>query len=277
MSNSGLLSAGSLPSYDGAKIPSLQPNEQHSNTKPSNTEDNWMTLPLASNCSPGLEYLTQIDKFYVVKNIDRRASKITYIIKNGSAQKVYTAVEDYDKCCKICCNTTRPFDIRVLDSQEREVLNFHRPLGCQSCWCFCCLQSVEVTASGVTCGFIEQSWSLFVSKFRICDATGKTVLVIKGPYINQIVTKFQIFSSDGKTEVGNVSALRAMALQEQFSDVVHFSASFPMDLDVNIKSVLMAASILIDCLFLKSAQEIRAIHAAQTGFHLGHCLSMCLH
>lgn len=277
MPNSNLLSGNSLQSYDGAKMPSLQPKEQNSTTKPSNTEDNWMPLPLASNCPPGLEYLTKIDKFYVVKNIDRRASKITHLIKNESAQKVYTAVEEYDKCCMICCNTTRPFDISILDFQEREVLNLHRPLGCQSCWCPCCLQGVEVTASGTLCGFIKQSWSLCVSKFRICDANGKTVLLIKGPYINQIATKFQILSSDGKTEVGNVSALRAMALQEQFADVVHFSSSFPMDLDVNIKAVLLAASLLIDCLFLKSAQQRRVEHATEIGFEVGHCLTICLH
>ncbi|XP_015784558.1 phospholipid scramblase 2 [Tetranychus urticae] len=277
MSTTDLLSDDPLHAYDGAKNPSLQLKEQNSDAKPSKTEDNWMPLPLASNCPPGLEYLTKLDKFYVVKDENRRESNNTYHIKNDSAQKVYTAVEDYDKCCLICCNITRPFDIRVLDFQKREVLHFHRPLRCQSCWCPCCLQSVEVTASGNLCGFIKQSWSLFVSKFRICDATGKTVLLIKGPYINQIVTKFQILSSDGKTEVGNVSALRAVALQEQFADVVHFSSSFPMNLDVNIKAVLLAASILIDVMFLKSARMARISHAVETGWELGHCLHLCLH
>uniref|UniRef100_T1JZ57 Phospholipid scramblase n=1 Tax=Tetranychus urticae TaxID=32264 RepID=T1JZ57_TETUR len=213
-------------------------------------KDNWMPSPLVLNCPPGLEYLTKIDKFFVNKKHDPLESENKYLIKNDLAQKVYTAVEKYDKCCMICCNTTRPFDIKVFDFQEREVLNFNRPLGCQSCWCPCCLQSVKVTASGTLCGFIKQSWRPFSPKFRICDATGKTVLLIKGPCdITYILTKFKVLSCDGKTEVGHVSAYLASIIPKQLPND-HFSISFPMDLDFNIKAVLLAASILIVSIFI---------------------------
>ncbi|XP_015784561.1 phospholipid scramblase 2-like [Tetranychus urticae] len=260
-----------LNAYDGAKNPSLQLKDQNLDAKPSNTEDNWMPLPLASNCPPGLEYLTKIDKFYAAKDENRRESKNTYLIRNDSAQKVYTAVEDYDKCCLICCNTTRPFDIRVLDFQEREVLHFHRPLGCQSCWCPCCLQHVQVTASGVVCGFIKQTWSLRKTKFRLCDATGKTVLLIQGPSDHYLLNQFKVLSSDGKTVFGKVTALRAVKSQK------NFSISFPMDLDVNIKAVLLAAFILIDCLYYKRAPRTNSDFrsAFSVGWELGYCLAMC--
>ncbi|XP_025018667.1 phospholipid scramblase 2-like isoform X1 [Tetranychus urticae] len=295
MSYSISLPDNSLRSYYGAKKPFLQPKE-HSDAK-INFKDNWMPSPLVLNCPPGLEYLTKIDKFFVNKNHDPHELQNRYLIKNGLAEKVYTANEskissnvkpflivfssllrhsEYDKRCMICCNTNRLFDIKVFDFHEREVLNFHRTLGCQSCWCPCCLQSVEVTASGTLCGFIKQSWSPFLPKFRICDATGKTVLLIKGPCdINYILTKFKVLSCDGKTKVGHVSAHLASIIPEQLPND-HSSISFPMDLDFNIKAVLLAASILIDRLFYKSAQKTNGSLAIEAGCEVRHCLTLCL-
>ncbi|XP_015795681.1 phospholipid scramblase 2-like isoform X2 [Tetranychus urticae] len=274
MSYSISLPDNSLRSYYGAKKPFLQPKE-HSDAK-INFKDNWMPSPLVLNCPPGLEYLTKIDKFFVNKNHDPHELQNRYLIKNGLAEKVYTANEKYDKRCMICCNTNRLFDIKVFDFHEREVLNFHRTLGCQSCWCPCCLQSVEVTASGTLCGFIKQSWSPFLPKFRICDATGKTVLLIKGPCdINYILTKFKVLSCDGKTKVGHVSAHLASIIPEQLPND-HSSISFPMDLDFNIKAVLLAASILIDRLFYKSAQKTNGSLAIEAGCEVRHCLTLCL-
>ncbi|XP_015792443.1 phospholipid scramblase 2 [Tetranychus urticae] len=278
MSNPVPMPDDSLHSYDGAKLPSLQPKVQHSNTKPIKTEDGWMPMPKAYNCTPGLEYLTRIDTFLVSKKHDRDESKYTYLIKNNLDQKVYTAVEEYDECCMCCCSTTRPFDIRVFDSQKRDVINFYRPLGCQSCWLFCCLQILEVTASGTLCGFIEQSWSPFYTEFRICDATGKTVLLIKGPPEPYVLNQFKVLSTDGKTEVGNVQSLLPNLVQGRLADADHFSISFSMDLDVNIKAVLLAALILIDCLYNRSEYSgstydlTTALLAADA---IVHCLHMC--
>uniref|UniRef100_T1JZ60 Phospholipid scramblase n=1 Tax=Tetranychus urticae TaxID=32264 RepID=T1JZ60_TETUR len=301
MSYSISLPDNSLRSYYGAKKPFLQPKE-HSDAK-INFKDNWMPSPLVLNCPPGLEYLTKIDKFFVNKNHDPHELQNRYLIKNGLAEKVYTANEKYDKRCMICCNTNRLFDIKVFDFHEREVLNFHRlggssafnliadalsqyikivkpkiTLGCQSCWCPCCLQSVEVTASGTLCGFIKQSWSPFLPKFRICDATGKTVLLIKGPCdINYILTKFKVLSCDGKTKVGHVSAHLASIIPEQLPND-HSSISFPMDLDFNIKAVLLAASILIVSIFIDEigAQKTNGSLAIEAGCEVRHCLTLCL-
>ncbi|XP_015792621.1 phospholipid scramblase 1 [Tetranychus urticae] len=263
MSNPVLLSDDSSHSYDGAKLPSLQPKVQHSNTKPIKTGDDWMPMPQAYKCTPGLEYLTRIDTFLVSKKHDRDESKYTYLIKNNLDQKVYTAVEEYDQSCMCCCNTARPFDIKVFDFQQREVLNFHR---------------LEVTASGNLCGSIKQSVSPNSKEFRICDATGQTVLLIKGPSKPYVLNQFKVLSADGKTEVGNVQSLLPNLVQGRLADADHFSISFSLDLDVNIKAVLLAALILVDGLYNRSeysGSTYDSRRAFKSGYEIGHCLAMC--
>lgn len=62
---------------------------------------------------------------------------------------------------------------------------FHRPfkLTCRCCFCYspCCLQEMEITASGQVVGYILQKQDCCNPVFQICDANKKAVLEIKGP------------------------------------------------------------------------------------------------
>lgn len=59
---------------------------------------------------------------------------------------------------------------------------------------------------------------------------------------------FQVLSKDGKSEVGCIRKQWAGLLREAFTDADHFGITFPLDLDVNIKAVLLGACMLIVCL-----------------------------
>ena len=63
-----------------------------------------------------------------------------YEIRNSMGQRVYMAVEDTCCCTRNCCGSSRPFDIKVMDNQRKEVMHLERPLRCECCLCFCCLQ-----------------------------------------------------------------------------------------------------------------------------------------
>lgn len=150
----------------------------------------WMTIPQGiPNCPPGLEYLTSIDQLLVHQKVElleaftgfETANK--YTVKNTLGQKVYWAVEDTDCCTRNCCGPARPFDMKVLDFYQNEVLHFNRPLRCQSCCFPCCLQELEVSAPpGNVIGMVEQNWSIFTPQFSIKDTSGNTVLRIEGPF-----------------------------------------------------------------------------------------------
>ena len=71
------------------------------------------------------------------------------------------------------------------DNTGREVERFHRPFKltcrCCTCYCPCCLQEMEITASGTTVGYISQKQDFCNPVFQICDSDKKVVLEIKGP------------------------------------------------------------------------------------------------
>lgn len=63
-----------------------------------------------------------------------------YKVKNSMGQQMYFAAEDTDCCTRNCCGPMRPFDIRILDNSQNEVIHLNRPLRCSTCWFPCCLQ-----------------------------------------------------------------------------------------------------------------------------------------
>lgn len=73
--------------------------------------------------------------------------------------------------------------MKILDFRGYEVIHFRRPLACQHCCCFCCLQSIEVSAPpGEVIGRVEQNWSICIPKYSVKNQNGETVLYIVGPF-----------------------------------------------------------------------------------------------
>lgn len=98
-----------------------------------------------------------------------------------SKLQIYRAIEDNDFCTRNWCKAYRPFDMRVLDIYQNEIIHFYRPLRCYTCCFPCCLQVIEVSTHGEVCGQVEQEWSLCVPNYRIKNHLGETVLRIEGP------------------------------------------------------------------------------------------------
>ena len=76
---------------------------------------------------------------------------------------------DTDCCTRQCCGPSRPFEMKILDNLQREVIHLSRPLRCSSCWFPCCLQEIEIQSPpGTVLGYCSQSWekSLFSTLTR---------------------------------------------------------------------------------------------------------------
>ena len=56
---------------------------------------------------------------------------------------------------------------------------------------------------------------------------------------------FQILSKDKTVEVGRISKQWSGLLREVFTDADYFGITFPMDLDVRMKAVMLGACFLI--------------------------------
>ncbi|NXR64768.1 PLS1 scramblase, partial [Rhadina sibilatrix] len=222
----------------------------------------WMPIPPSiPNCPPGLEYLTQIDKvlihqqFELLEIVTGFETSNKYELKNALGQRVYFAEEDTDCLTRNCCGPGRPFTLRIIDNLGHEVITLHRPLRCSSCCFPCCLQELEVQAPpGTTVGYVVQNWHACLPKFTIQDEKKMDILKITGPCITCRCCEdinFEVMSVDETCAVGRISKQWTGFVQEMFTDTDNFGISFPMDLDVKMKAVMIGACFLIDFMFFE--------------------------
>lgn len=226
----------------------------------------WMPPPpVPANCPPGLEYLTQIDQLLIKQQVELLEAftgfetNNKYKILNSMGQQVYFATEDTDCCTRQCCGPGRPFEMKILNNQQQEIVHLTRPLRCQSCLFPCCLQEIEVQSPpGTVLGYCAQEWSICIPKFAIQNADRETVLRIEGPFCQCNLcgdVEFQVLSADGQNQVGRISKQWSGLVKEAFTDADNFGITFPMDLDVKMKAVVLGACFLIDFMFFEKAQN----------------------
>nr|XP_046244614.1 phospholipid scramblase 1-like [Scatophagus argus] len=226
------------------------------------------TLPTPGRpvgCPPGLEYLTHLDQLLVHQSVNL-AEIITgweinnaYTIKNSLGQQIFVATEDNDIFIMQACGPARPFTIRLHDNTGQEVLTLTRPLRCTLCCYPCCLQELEVQSPpGNPIGYVEQNWHPVFPKFTVLNEMRNPQLKIKGPCCNcRCISDviFEVTSLDESTVVGQISKQWGGFMQEGFTDADNFGISFPMDLDVKIKAVIVGACFLIDFMFFEDKPQ----------------------
>lgn len=214
------------------------------------------------NCPPGLEYLMTIDQLLVQQKVEL-IEVITgfetnnkYNVKNTLGQKMFWAAETNDCCTRNCCGPLRRFNMNVYDIYQNEVIHLRRPAACDSCWFPCCLQSIDVSAPpGNFIGRVQQNWSVLYPSFSIKNANNETVLIIKGPFCTYSIcgdVDFKIFTPNDE-EIGRISKQWSGLVRELFTDADFFGISFPMDLDVHLKAIMLGACFLIDAMFFEKA------------------------
>lgn len=213
----------------------------------------------------GLEYLTMIDQLLVKQKIELLEAFVgfetnnKYTIKNNMGQHVYYAVEENDLCTRNCLGASRPFEISIMDNQRSEVMRIYRPFRCSSCCCPCFLQEIEIySANRQLLGSVTQDWSIFFPKYTIRNGAGEAVLRIDGPFCPFSMcgdVEFEVLSLDRSTKVGKITKQWSGLMREMFTDTDYFGVTFPMDLDVNIKAVLLAATFLIDYMYFEKTGD----------------------
>ena len=85
-------------------------------------------------------------------------------------------------------------------------------------------------------------------QYSILDGQGNVVLTVEGPICTYSIcgdVEFEVFSPDGENKVGKISKQWSGLLKEAFTDADTFGISFPLDLDVRMKAVCLAACFLI--------------------------------
>lgn len=230
--------------------------------------EGWAPLPpMVPNCPRGLEYLTMVDQLLIKQKIELLEvllgceTRNKYKIKNTLGQQVLYAVEDTDCCTRNCLGAIRPFDMKITDNTEQEVIHLYRPCRCDGCCFPCCLQELTVMspmAGNMVLGYVKQEWSILTPKYVVENANHEPVLKIRGPICTCRCCSdidFKILALDEQNVVGHIRKQWTGILQEGFTDADNFGVTFPMDLDVQLKAVLLGATFLIDYMHFEMTKQ----------------------
>uniref|UniRef100_F7A786 Phospholipid scramblase n=2 Tax=Ciona intestinalis TaxID=7719 RepID=F7A786_CIOIN len=232
----------------------------------------WMQAPQSiPGCPPGLEYLTQLDQllvhqkvelFEVLTNIE---TQNRFVVKNALGQQCYYAYEESDFCMRVCCGPHRGFMMHIVDNAGNEVIRMNREFKCCAgcCWCAnsdCCSYSINVESPvGTPLGTIRQSQSCWVPMYEILDANEQKVFDIEGPCCvcpgPCCTCDFPFEIKSNSVSIGSVTKQYSGFAKEMVTNATNFSVTFPKDLDVKMKAVLLGATFLIDMMFFEQNQN----------------------
>jgi hypothetical protein len=227
-----------------------------------------------SSIPPGLEYLTQLDQILVKQTVElleaftgfEQCNK--YKIFNVMGQQCYFAHEESGCLARQCCKQHRGFIMKVLDNTQREVIRVTRNFKCcatRCCWCACCgctQNEILVEAPpGVIVGRVHQKCSGWRATYGVEMGSDiddmKEIFELVGPFCMCRCCcfccdyDFKVFSSETTDEVGKLVKQNSGFAKEMFTDADNFSVSFPKDLDVRAKAIMMCAIFLIDFVYFE--------------------------
>ncbi|XP_075527764.1 phospholipid scramblase 2-like [Dermacentor variabilis] len=114
-------------------------------------------------------------------------------------------------------------------------------------------------ASMALMGSLRREFGIVFPNFSVLDSQGNVVLLIKGPFCTISIccqdVVFDILATDGVTKLGAITKNWTGLCTEAVTDADNFTVTFPLDLDVKIKAVLLGAVFLIDYIYFESTQR----------------------
>ncbi|EHA99219.1 Phospholipid scramblase family member 5, partial [Heterocephalus glaber] len=210
---------------------------------------------------PGLEYLSQLDLIIIHQQVELLGMILgtetsnKYEIKNSLGQRIYFAVEESICFNRTFCSTLRSCTLKITDNSGREVITVNRPLRCNSCWCPCYLQELEIQAPpGTIVAYVAQKWDPFQPKFTIQNANKEDILKIVGPCVTCGCfgdVDFKVKTINEKLTVGKISKYWSGFVNNVFTNADNFGIHIPADLDVTIKAAMIGACFLFDFIFFE--------------------------
>ena len=226
----------------------------------------WMPMVMQdppAGCPEGLEFLLPLDRVFVRQQMEvlemltgwEGANR--YEVLNAYGQRLFMAMESSEVCERQCCGPQRSFKMGLFNSLGKEILQFQREFRCFNCCGLCCAQEVRVYAPpGSLIGRVDQEAECWKTKLALSDAGGNKALRVVGPCcVCDIAEQFQLLSATGDAPVGAISKQWSGLVKELFSTADNFGVSFPADLDVKLKAVVLAAAILIDFMHYENKQQ----------------------
>ena len=170
-------------------------------------------------------------------------TKNKYAVLDGAGDEVYFAAEEGRSLFfRVFLKALRPFTIHILDAEGRSILRLDRPFRFY-------FHTLEVRSpDGRQLGRVEKRFSVVRRVYSVYDDTGQERFQLFGPLLRPWTF---LIRARGE-EIGRIAKKWTGVLKESLSDADNFAMSFPAELQLNHKGVLLGAVFLIDFVHFES-------------------------
>lgn len=221
--------------------------------------------PSASGLPPSLQYLAGLDQIIIKQKIEALEvltgfeTRNRYAVMNNQGQQIFFVQEESSLCERCFFPQNRGFQLHVTDNNSMEVMQFSREFKCCTgcCWCGegCCSMTINVESPvGRLIGKIQTGNSKWKHHSKIYDAADNHMFTIWGPCCPcQAVCcpddiNFPITDPSLNTRVGNIAKQWRGCCVDTFTDADQFCLTFPADMTVDCKALLMGSVFLVEYL-----------------------------
>ncbi|KAM3959880.1 phospholipid scramblase 2 [Aphomia sociella] len=207
-----------------------------------------------------LHELTSVERLFITKRLRvksvlfLRGKKNRFFVRTPHQELVYTVEEENSWWVGYFCYGLRPLQLRVTNSEGTEVMRINRPYACTTRVLPCQLQRIDVFAPpGHLIGTIEQQWTPVRPLYLIKDGDGVDLFLIRGPLITLSLfrdVQFHITRLDGAPVGDTCKRWQGLTHALFLAPVTdRFGVTFERDLTVEMKALLLAATLLMDYMY----------------------------
>lgn len=190
-----------------------------------------------------MDKLAALDTLVIQQRIEwgelltRWETKNAYAVLDGTGDEVYVAAEaGRSFFFRHFLKALRPFTIHILDARGGPILRLDRPFRLY-------FHTLEVRSpDGRRLGRVEKRFSLVRRVYAVYDATGQECFQLLGP----LLRPWTFLIRAGGREIGRITKKWTGLVKESLSDTDNFALSFPAELQLDHKGVLLGAVFLID-------------------------------
>ncbi|KAL4239299.1 hypothetical protein ACF0H5_000116 [Mactra antiquata] len=212
---------------------------------------------------PSLQYLAGLDQIIVKQKLEALEiltgfeTRNRYAVLNNQGQQIFFVQEESSLCERCFMPLNRGFQLHVTDNNSQEIMQFRRDFKCCTgcCWCGggCCDMTIYIESPvGNVIGKCVTGDSKWKPHMRVYDAADNHMFTIWGPCCPcQAIcctddVEFPITDPTLTTRVGMIAKQWRGCCVDTFTDADQFSLTFPADMTVNCKALLMGALFLVE-------------------------------
>ncbi|KAK2901277.1 hypothetical protein Q8A67_009392 [Cirrhinus molitorella] len=200
-----------------------------------------------------LKTLTRMDQLFVFKEItmEEHLQEVCFGIKpikrfnvkDDTGNKVFSIVEDSDRCGRQFYGRTRSFIMNVTDHANQIIRLVHPSVFC------CSSHELEVQSPpGTPIGYVQQNLHVCLPKLTVANGRGEPAFKIEGPCLGctSCYQNFELVSLNGAAIERSFGKIFKPFSCSGPNAVAAFVLQFPSYLDVKMKAAVLGACMLIE-------------------------------